>query len=176
MPESLDPAPVELQEEPSPVGPPEALSPERIEHYTRLLDTNVEFATRAAIAHRANLPFSEVVERWTLDDLAIEAALARRDIDSARHRCQGCGIDSRDQLTPGGRLGDNPVWRLDVYRCPWCEERDELQAKVAKERYTRAPPQVRYIPALPGEPFFDDRQIPTSVLSEEPPASEESGA
>lgn len=173
-PEAIDEAPLgALQEEPSPVGPPTAFDPARIEHLVHLLDTNPEAALRASIARRANLPFSEVVERWSMEDLAWEVAINRREVDQARHRCPSCGIDSRDQLTPYGRLGKNPAYRLEVRRCPWCEERDEMQAKLAKEKYTRAPPVVYYVPAEPGEPFLDESQIPTAVPTEEQPASEE---
>lgn len=169
MPESLDPPPVdpgiELRHAVE-IGPPPALTSEFIGHLGRLLETNPEAALRMQIARRANLPFSEVVERWSMEDLAWEYASARQDVDNARHRCPGCGIDSRDQLTHLGqraKLGDNPAWRLEVRSCPWCEERDETQAKLAGETYKRPPPQVHYVPALPGEPFFDDSSIPRAV-------------
>lgn len=174
-PEAVDGAPLaEIQESASPVGPPAALAPERIEHLVHLLDTNPEAALRAQIAHRANLPFSEVVERWSMEDLAWELAITRKEIDRVRHRCPSCGIDPRDQLTPWGRLGENPSYRLEVRRCPFCEEQAELQAKLNKEPYKRSPPSVYYVPAEPGEPFLDEGQIPTPVPIE--PASEEQQA
>lgn len=174
MPESLDPEAVEpvvgVQGAVG-VGPPVALTAEFITHLQNLIEGNPEVGLRMAVARRVGLPFSEVAERWSMTDLAYELAWDRREVDNARHRCPGCGIDSRDQLTesgPRGRLGENPAWRLEVRQCPWCEERDELQAKLAKEQYKRPPPSVHYIPALPGEPFFDEGQIPRPVAPGEP--------
>ena len=140
-----------------------------IAHLERLLDVNPEIGLRMSIARRTHRPMSEVVKRWSMLDLAWELAYDRREIDNARHRCPSCGIDSRDQLTDSGPragMGDNPAWRLELTQCPWCEERDELQAKLHGEPYRRPPPHVHYIPALPGEPFFDESQMPKAVRDE----------
>lgn len=177
MRESLDPEevvpPVEIVQA-SVVGPPPALTAEFIEHVGRLIETNVEYGLRAQIARRSNLPFSEVAERWSMEDLAVELAMSRREIDDARHRCPTCGIDSRDQLTgpePWAKLGSNIAWRLEIRQCDWCEEKDELQAKLANKTYKRPPPHVHYVPALPGEPFFDESQMPRRVVDEGPPGA-----
>lgn len=172
-PEEVDERPplVETQQA-SPVGPPPELTAESIAHLENLLRTNPEVAIRMAIARRSHLPMSRVVKEWSMLDLAWELAADRQDVDNVRHRCPSCGIDSRDQLTdssPRAGLGDNPAWRLEVRQCPWCEEKDELQAKLQGQPYKRPPPHVYYVPALPGEPFFDEGQVPKRIIEEEAP-------
>lgn len=144
---------------------------DQIERAAELFALNPEFALRMRIARRSGLPFSEVAARWSMEDLAMEAGWDQFLMMDRLERCPDCGVKPSEQLTPGGRkMGEHPAWRLEVSRCAWCDEKDELEAKRAGRPYKRRPARVAYVPRRQGESFFEED--PPLPDFEEEPASE----
>lgn len=146
---------------------------ERIARLLDLFDVDLEFEVRMSIARRCHLPFSEVAERWTLNDLAMELAWDRRLMLDHIERCPDCGVKPSEQLKPGGRvMGTHTAWRIEVKHCLWCEERDEVEARETQTPLRKRPPRIVYVPRFPGESFYEPPLAPGSDEDEEPAASE----
>ena len=132
---------------------------EQIDARVDLILTQPDVRLRMGIARRAELPMSEVYDRWSDDDLLWDVAWDKMLADDARHRCQNCGVDPREQLAPDGRsLAKNFMWRLEVDRCDFCDEADEIRHRLTKgsERFEPGPPRVRYVPRKGDEKFLPD--------------------
>lgn len=138
-------------------GPEDVLSLANIERLMDLADGSAEVGLRLSIARRADLPFSEVCDRWTVEDLAWDLAASRMEAADREKRCPSCGVRPDEQLGPGGRhLADNFAMRLDVRHCAFCADRDEVIARETNQRYTKPAPNVRYVPRLNDEPFYEE--------------------
>jgi hypothetical protein len=141
--------------------PRDPLSEEVIRHYAFLLRTSPEHAQFMALARRAEIPLSEAMRRWSRDDLAWEMALDEVRLDDSIERCPECGVNPADQLQPGRRLlGLHPAMRLDIRKCDFCDEADELQKAQTPSRSGGVTAKVRYVPRRGDEPFFDEARPP----------------
>jgi hypothetical protein len=135
--------------------PDDWLDPDYLEGLKAQIAGDYELRLLLEVAFRVGLPLSEVQRRWTALDLAMEVAFASLRADEELRRCPRCGVDADAMLDAGNphTLGEHFAYRLEVRSCQFCNDRDELAAKLTGEPHRTPPPIVRYVVRQGDEPF-----------------------
>jgi len=120
-----------------------------------LIQNSPNVALRMKIARRAELPFSEVSDRWSDDDLLMERAQDFLDFERHMDQCPKCGTDPNDILGDDGRVMDGGPIQVYTTNCPVCPEVAKIE-KDMSETDRDAGKYVRLRPRPPGAPFVDD--------------------
>lgn len=130
----------------------------KLEGRINVIHTQLDVRLRMKIARRVGLPLSEVMSRWTDDDVLWEMAQDLIEVETNRNRCRNCGVDPAEQLNISGRgLGRDFMWKMEVLDCEWCREMAEVQHRFSdkrSEKFSPPPLQVFYVPAQPGDLFL----------------------
>lgn len=104
------------------------------------------------IARRANLPWSEVADRWSDEDLMRELAWDALEGEDRAKRCHRCGVAPDEMLGDNGRPAAEPAWKFVVHDCAVCNERAELDdgIRARSDKYGKTA-HVKVVPRTPGE-------------------------
>jgi len=115
------------------------------------------------IARRSKRSFSSTEKEWDDEDVGYELAWDEMLVEDNEARCSGCGIRPDEMFAPGGRPGrekfaENTPWKLEVRKCPFCEEVEELNHKAnntdGKTPWKPRPPRAFWSPRLKGQPVI----------------------
>jgi rubredoxin len=115
---------------------------------------------RMTVARRVGLPYSEVMDRWSLEDLAAE--LAWDLIEAGKHwdRCPGCGTVRGDVLDPDSFMPlDNGRWKLYLDTCHVCGELERANKDLEAESGVAPGTRWRLMPRADGDPWRDDGDV-----------------
>lgn len=127
---------------------------EMVNLFERLLDSRL----RMMVARRVGLPYSEVLERWSHDDLVAELAWDTMEAAERWARCPRCGVKPSEVLDEWGRPADDSLWKLYLDTCLVCGEMEKADRDL---RSSRVEPGTawRLMPRKPGDPWRDDGGI-----------------
>ena len=89
---------------------------------------------RGRIAHEKGLPYSEVRERWSDEDLAMSMAFVAWEAGEKAKRCPECGVDPAEVQDPDThRILDHGAWRISVEDCWFCAQLRRAEDAVTPE-------------------------------------------
>lgn len=138
--------------------PPRAEAVDEVGKYVGLFGRVIDSRVRMMIARRVGLPYSEVLERWSHDDLMAELAWDTMEAADRWERCQSCGTKRDEVADEFGRIRDDSLWKLYLDTCVVCGDRERADGELAK---VKVEPGTRWLlkPRKPGDPWRDDGGI-----------------
>jgi hypothetical protein len=122
-----------------------------------VLARSSEARLRMRVARRVGLPYSEVMARWSTEDLAAELAWDALESAEQWARCPNCGIDPGDVLDPDDlRPLEAGRWKLYLNSCHVCAELSAAQRALEATTGIADGTTWRLVPRDAGDPWIDD--------------------
>lgn len=128
---------------------------DRIDHIRR----SSTVRARMEVARRAGLPYSEVLDRWNDDDLAMEVALDAVKAEDHERHCPNCGIDPSTVLDLSDpddvQQLENGYWKLRQTGCFTCQQIAWLSREFLDDDERRDGVRWELARRSPGEPWIE---------------------
>jgi hypothetical protein len=111
---------------------------------------------RARIAHEKGLPYSEVMDRWSDEDLAMSVGWVAWEAGEKAKRCPECGVDPDEVQDPDThRALAHGAWRISVEDCWFCAQLHRAEETVTPE-LRKDGFRVRVLPRSWDDPFLTE--------------------
>jgi hypothetical protein len=107
------------------------------------------------IARRSNLPFSEVRDRWSTEDLAAELAQDILAVEDQADRCPNCHVHPKEVLDENYRELERGMWKWVLHTCWFCDVGRRAERDLSEEEQ-KAGASYRVAHRAPGDPLKDD--------------------